>query len=406
MFISPEELTIIEEWLPSQPFLRREDLIDSFGAVKMQSVIEFIRINIDKAFGTDEVEIEEKRIELARTLIVRMLETILSARGLVDDSEQYNISDIYLDPFDDEEGRTEFFNEFNLFGDREALMRAIIEKTEGLTPEETKFFLTKYNDYEGEIEYFMSGFFNELDSVVNMANLTEAGFEDLYDGQDSFSFGSSADSDKVNDFLKFFRYLPQLRVERKNSIWMGKYLQELIIKKTLDMYRSNSEFMEAFNQMMDHDKRKFLYYYHGTQSVQDAENILKQGLGVGGDSITSTAYSESRMSPEQLLCYERGLGSNIGSSAVVVIAVPKGPKGEEQQILEPIGDRKINAKFSDLQELYREFHYYIRPEYIVGFVDKENQKVIFNPSFRPSLTQDSSITLSGIRKSGHNHEIQ
>ena len=124
---------------------------------------------------------------------------------------------------------------------------------------------------------------------------------------------------------------------------------------------------------MEHDTKTHRYRFHGTTCLDDAKSICEHGLGVMRRDLDSTTYTELTM--EQVIVHERGFGGEIGRDAYIIIDEPRGEK-----ILEPY-DGNLKIVGSGLQGLEVEARNIVRSKYIVGYVDKLNRDIIFNPEY-------------------------
>ena len=107
--------------------------------------------------------------------------------------------------------------------------------------------------------------------------------------------------------------------------------------------------------------------------------IMKEGLGMMRESLSTTAYQEFSM--DDVILYSRGFAGEIGSSAIVIIDEPC-KDNRKEKIVRPLGEgEKIHFSSSGLQGLTGEPHYIVDSKYIVGYVDKENKAIIFNPRY-------------------------
>ena len=155
-------------------------------------------------------------------------------------------------------------------------------------------------------------------------------------------------------------------------------LFELIKQRTLEDFKSNPIFVSDLEVIMEHSKEESQYHYHGTQDLESAAQILKQGLLMTRD-LASTSYSEFTM--DELLLYERGFGGEIGSSGIVIIDQPI-VDGKRTEIVEEL---KVNHGYSfvpsGLQGPNNKPENIVQAQYIVGYVDKINRKVVLNPLY-------------------------
>lgn len=140
----------------------------------------------------------------------------------------------------------------------------------------------------------------------------------------------------------------------------------------LDDFAKDLDFINQLDEIMKHDKTQYEYLYHGTTCVEDAHNILEQGLYMSNDDIYSTTYSE--FDRDTFLLYNRGFLGEIGSSIVII----KRPV-EENIVREVTKEDQENcqAVSSGLSGLNTRFDYIIPKEYIVGYVDKANKEVVY-----------------------------
>lgn len=186
------------------------------------------------------------------------------------------------------------------------------------------------------------------------------------------------ENEKLIEFLKFINAIPELINCRINYEKESQILQLEYQKKKLEEFYSNEEFMKDFSKIMEHDNNH-RYWFHGTQCLEDAYSILEQGLGLMQEDISSTAYSEFTM--DEVILYSRGFFGEIGRDAIVIIDMPV-INNKNQNIVEKINsDSNINFAPSGLQGLDGKANYIIDKKYIVGIVDKQNKKIIFNPKY-------------------------
>ena len=80
---------------------------------------------------------------------------------------------------------------------------------------------------------------------------------------------------------------------------------------------------------------------------------------------------------EQVITHERGFAGEIGRDAYIIIDEPK-----DVDVLEPLQEgEEVNFAGSGLQGLDVQAHNIVRSKYIVGYVDKLNRKIVFNPEY-------------------------
>lgn len=184
--------------------------------------------------------------------------------------------------------------------------------------------------------------------------------------------------EKFKKFAEMLELFPRIgEIQQNLSDEMSKMF-ELIRQRTLEDFKSNPIFVSDLEVIMKHSKEESQYHYHGTQDLKSAAQILKQGL-LMTRGLDSTSYSEFTM--DELLLYERGLGGEIGSSGIVIIDQPI-VDGKRTEIVEEL---KVNHGYSfvpsGLQGLNNKPENIVQAQYIVGYVDKINRKVVLNPLY-------------------------
>lgn len=190
-------------------------------------------------------------------------------------------------------------------------------------------------------------------------------------------------NDKIKEYTEFTIKLYLLNKLYRNSV---KISDELYQKKhdiSLSEFNKNGEFMIDLSNIMSHGN-DVAYCYHGVQHLDDAKNILDIGLLMNSNDIETTAYYE--MKQEDLLLYQRGFDGAIGKDGVVIIEVPKirdkNGMPTTKNIVEPIKDNEnYSYAQSGLSGINGGPNYIIRPEHIVGYVDKANKKIVKNPKY-------------------------
>lgn len=186
--------------------------------------------------------------------------------------------------------------------------------------------------------------------------------------------------EELIDLIRYINSYSQLFECKSNGNKVCEELGELVDKTKLKEFYSNEEFYEDFKRIMAHDPKKNSYRFHGTQDLESASTIISEGLGMMRENLDSTSYKEFTM--DQVILYSRGFGGEIGSSAVVIIDEPIEEDGKIRTIVEPLAkDKKIHFVPSGLQGLNGKPRYIVKPQYIVGYVDKFNKKIIYNPRY-------------------------
>lgn len=223
---------------------------------------------------------------------------------------------------------------------------------------------------------------------LDVNEVSDSEFEDdIFDLSDSFEednelfvFSSSTKEDKKElsekELIELLKFLNTIfdAIKIKDSISNNyNLLFKKVNKKKVEMFFSDEVFFEKFKAIMEHDTKTHRYRFHGTTCLDDAKSICEHGLGVMRRDLDSTTYTELTM--EQVIVHERGFGGEIGRDAYIIIDEPRGEK-----ILEPY-DGNLKIVGSGLQGLEVEARNIVRSKYIVGYVDKLNRDIIFNPEY-------------------------
>lgn len=187
--------------------------------------------------------------------------------------------------------------------------------------------------------------------------------------------------DKLTDYIKFLNVAMKMIKYRDYGFDVAKKLGDIVVKKKLEDFYNDEDFSRRFDSIMSHDKTKSAFYFHGTQSLESAQSIMEQGLGMMCEDLNRTA--EKEMTKDEIILYNRGFDGAIGRSAVVIIDVPINSNNQEEIIVEEIDPNyQINFLPSGLQGLNGRPEFIVKPEHIVGYIDKENKKVVFNPKYK------------------------
>lgn len=215
-------------------------------------------------------------------------------------------------------------------------------------------------------------------------------FDDVDWGEESYDFEENQTKqtdDKENDLtdddivnlVKYINTYEDLMRCKKNAIEVISKYRELANKEKLNEFYSTKGFKEDFKRIMEHDENKHEYRFHGTTTLSDAASIMNVGLGMMRDDLDSTTYREFDM--DQVILYSRGFGGEIGRDAIVIIDRPI-KDGKFTNIVSKFSkEKEIPFSPSGLQGLNGRPEYIVDPKYIIGYVDKVNKKVIFNPKY-------------------------
>jgi len=213
--------------------------------------------------------------------------------------------------------------------------------------------LSKSREY---IANFAFCFNSEFNSIINEQN--------------------NKDTELIQRWWQFFKTLPQITEIRSKYLKIGDELWEKYIESTLKEYKADKPFYNELLNIMDHDKKEFQYRYHGTRYLLGIDNIVKKGLIMLSDNLNKTSKTE--FTPEQLLLYTYGNKFDPrGDEGVVIIKIPK--------------DTIYDNDFSTIVKKRKSSNtsYIIPKEYIVGYVDKLNHKVVYGEGY----TTDDTLNI-------------
>jgi len=351
--------------------------------------------------------------------IKRILVEVAKKRGLdIDVDETFDINNLLKQIADIPEEMADFDPVY--FRNIEKLNKYVDDKTKNMSSKEMESFLDLFTGCN-RITEFMAGYIQKL-----MLKIDELEFEtreesildnDVWVGYDfinsethkkeqvdwsafegvdwensefekGFCMQESAQDnveEKVTDeeLINIIRYInsfPQLHECIYNVTVANKRLAELADQKKLNEFYSNKSFVEDFKKIMAHDIQKHIYHFHGTQCLDSANTIMSEGLGMMRDSLSTTSYPEFTM--DQVILYKRGFGGEIGRDAIIIIDQPIQDDGRPKEIVERLSnDKKIHFSPSGLQGIGGSPKYIIDSRYIVGYVDKKNKAIIYNPRY-------------------------
>lgn len=242
--------------------------------------------------------------------------------------------------------------------------------------------------------FFQTDEFDDKDDILESEEIIEddsiedidweSGW-DFGDSEEKFDFAQNDEDDRnttdseLVDFIKYVNIYHKLYELKMNGKEVNRRLEEIFDEKKLQEFYDDKKFMKELQKIMEHDKNSHTYYFHGTQDLESAEMIMHEGLGMMRSDLESTSYRE--FSIDNIILYQRGFGGEIGRDAIVIIDEPI-ENEEIKKIVEPIPiDKKIHFCPSGLQGLDGEPQYIVNSQYIVGYVDKKNKQIIFNPRY-------------------------
>ena len=142
-------------------------------------------------------------------------------------------------------------------------------------------------------------------------------------------------------------------------------------KNNLDNYYSNILFMDELEKLIDHDKNDEEYLYHATSTLTDGLNILDKGLFMDSHNLSSTTFSEFDIS--DILTYEYGNDFRKVGDYIIVIRNPNNEEIVRETTEKEKQENLIVSRRIDYSKPIND--YVIDPSYIVGLIDKKDQKI-------------------------------
>ena len=145
---------------------------------------------------------------------------------------------------------------------------------------------------------------------------------------------------------------------------------------------SNAAFIEDLKKLIEHNPEEEIYRYHATGSIYDANNILEEGFYTYSKDLDSTSFREFDI--EQILTYSYGNGTQNFGDYIIVISEPK---DDDIDIVSKMSEEELqNVSIVPRRNaiIGNKPNYKVDKKYIVGFIDKEHEKVIFNPEYHNS----------------------
>lgn len=344
-------------------------------------------------------------------LIKFILLDIAEIRGLnVDENETFDM-DTVLNKIVEVPSELKDFNPL-YFKSEEKLNKYIDDKTKNMTLDELNKFL-EFFSYGGMCDSFRSymvdyitGLMEKIDELHlesfgsnRLVDIDEEGFgnpksngeheeyitqDDIFldtDNKENADLDGGKTSDKnLIKYIKYINSFPQIIKYQSNARKIESKLIDLSNQKKLNEFYSNKSFTKEFEEIMSHDTKQHIYHFHGTQDLESADLIMQEGLGMTQNSLSCT--SEREFTKDDVILYSRGFMNEIGRDAIVIIDQPRLKDGKPKTIVEPLqSDKKIHFVPSGLQGLDGEPRYIVDPQYIVGYVDKKNKTIIYNPRY-------------------------
>ena len=231
------------------------------------------------------------------------------------------------------------------------------------------------------------------------------------EGWEDDDFGSSSTQEEpqkepdpitdenIIDLIKYFNTYSDIVRCRENGVMMSRVLRDISDEKKVESFLSNEDLKRDLENLLDHDKKRHMYLFHGTQGVEPADSILRQGLGMMRNNLASTSYEEFDI--RDIILYQRGFGGEIGRDAIVVIDRPI-EDGKLKEIVEPRPkDKEIDFGQSGLQGLDGDAEFFVDTKYILGYVNKRDREVVLNPRY---YDYDKLSEKMGRKVDNHLHE--
>lgn len=379
----------------------------------------------------DSYSSNNERVQITYGYIKRILLEVAKKRGLnINGDESFDMDALLNEIMDIPEELVDFNPIY--FKSEEQLQNYVNGKTESMTSEEIESFLIYFRGVNGiggltdSFREYMTGYISILAERIDqlefesredeqaaddwkLGNSDDVGepiieysdgeeewadWEGWEDAEGDFEFQESSGQDfsqvneedmKVTDeqlceYIKYVNSFPKLNEYNTNGKRVGEKLIELAKQRKLEEFYSDKSFVEEFKRIMAHDTKKHTYHFHGTQDLESAKSIMQEGLGMMRESLSTTSYTEFTM--DEVILYSRGLGGEIGRDAIIIIDEPITEDGKAKEIVEPLqSDKKIHFSPSGLQGLNGKPEYIVNPQYIVGYVDKRNKAIIYNPRY-------------------------
>lgn len=353
----------------------------------------------------------DEEVQNLYALIKFILLDIAEIRGLnVDENETFDM-DTVLNKIVEVPSELKDFNPL-YFKSEEKLNKYIDDKTKNMTLDELNKFL-EFFSYGGMCDSFRSymvdyitGLMEKIDELhlesfgsSRLVDIDEEGFgnpksngeheeyinqDDIFldtDNKENADLDGRKTSDKnLIKYIKYINSFPQIIKYQSNARKIESKLIDLSNQKKLNEFYSNKSFTKEFEKIMSHDTKQHIYHFHGTQGLESADLIMQEGLGMTQNFLSST--SEREFTKDDVILYSRGFMNEIGRDAIVIIDQPRLKDGKPKTIVEPLqSDKKIHFVPSGLQGLDGEPRYIVDPQYIVGYVDKKNKTIIYNPRY-------------------------
>ncbi len=139
----------------------------------------------------------------------------------------------------------------------------------------------------------------------------------------------------------------------------------------IEKFHSNKKFMEDLELLMAHDSSKEMYRYHAAPSLSAGLYILENGLFLSSDDPSFTSYAE--FSTNDVLTYSYGGFFLTVGDYIIVFKEPFGEDIVRESTEEEKKNNNIASRRLSSSEPINE--YIVDKKYMVGLIDRVNQKV-------------------------------
>lgn len=244
-------------------------------------------------------------------------------------------------------------------GDQEALANLYQRKIEAAKEEEYGFYFTNVERDFTALKMSMVGYCSDMfSSSYQLINA-------LTDKK------CSRRKEILSSWAEFMLVLPEYigLINKADEYSSQANKEKLIID--IEKFHANSEFMGELEALMDHDPERETYRYHATSTLDNGLSILEKGLFLSGRETDSTSYAE--FSIDEVLTYKYGGVFNSVGDYIVVFREPK----SENIVRETTEEERENNPIFSRRMVYSAptNNYIIDPKYMVGLIDRQQQKV-------------------------------
>ena len=189
---------------------------------------------------------------------------------------------------------------------------------------------------------------------------------------------SEVDKEILKAYTEFLISMPKYVKTREYLVSRASKLGEKRQQMRNEKFHSDETFIEEINKIIAHDSNSSEYLYHVPQTEEDAKKILEEGLYMFSDRMSSSTISE--LTTEEIL--QHGYGSNFQYFEEYVVVIDKPINAD---IIEEIPEEKrnyINIMPRRPGLVNKKPTHVIPSQYVVGYIDKEQLKVVYNPNYK------------------------